>query len=53
LTPRILYCLIQFGQLLFVLYKLNSMGLLPTYPSDWLAATSVPVALEHSAAPIM
>ncbi|GBF88021.1 1-acyl-sn-glycerol-3-phosphate acyltransferase [Raphidocelis subcapitata] len=43
-TPRLIYCAIQFGQLLFVLNKLNSMGLLPTHASDWMASLPVPPA---------
>lgn len=42
LLPRLIYCAIHFGQLLFVLNKLNSMGLLPTHASDWLASLPVP-----------
>lgn len=48
LMPRLLYCTIYFGQLLFGLYKLNSMGLLPVYPSDYISSMPVPLALEHS-----
>jgi hypothetical protein len=33
---------VQVGQLLFVLNKLNSMGLLPTHASDWMSTLPVP-----------
>jgi hypothetical protein len=42
LLPRIIYCTVHFGQLLFVLNKLNAMGLLPTHASDWMASLPVP-----------
>lgn len=42
ITPRLIFCLVQVGQLLFVLNKLNSMGLLPTHASDWLSELPVP-----------
>ena len=48
MTPRLLYCLIYCGQLLFVMHKLNNMGLLPTHPSDWLSSMPVPRFLETS-----
>ncbi|GFH12147.1 uncharacterized protein HaLaN_07782 [Haematococcus lacustris] len=41
LLPRLLYCLIQAGQIVFGLYKLNGMGLLPVYASDWISAIKV------------
>lgn len=47
-TPRLLYCLINVGQFIFALHKLNAMGLLPTHASDWLSAIAVPQSLEHS-----
>ena len=50
LTPRLLYCLIQSGQLIFALYKLNAMGLLPVYQSDWISTMAVPAPLEHALA---
>lgn len=46
--PRMAFVGIQAGGLLFAIYKLNGMGLLPTHPSDWYDAT-VPPALEFSA----
>lgn len=48
LTPRLLYCVIHFGQFIFGLYKLNAMGLLPVHPSDWISTMQVPPSLEYS-----
>lgn len=48
LKPRLMYCLIHFGQLLFALNKLAVMGLLPTHASDWLANMPVPQTVERS-----
>eukprot|EP00879_Flechtneria_rotunda_P003947 GHRR01004187.1.p1 GENE.GHRR01004187.1~~GHRR01004187.1.p1 ORF type:complete len:173 (+),score=50.91 GHRR01004187.1:209-727(+) len=47
-SPRLLYCVINIGQFIFALYKLNAMGLLPTHASDWLSAVAAPQAVEHS-----
>uniref|UniRef100_A0A061QUA2 ER membrane protein complex subunit 4 n=1 Tax=Tetraselmis sp. GSL018 TaxID=582737 RepID=A0A061QUA2_9CHLO len=46
--PRLLFVGIQGAGLLFAIYKLNGMGLLPTHASDWFDA-AVPEALEFSA----
>lgn len=48
LFPRILYCLIQAGGLAFGLWKLNTMGLLPTHASDYVSSLKVPVSQEFS-----
>mmetsp|Transcript_953 Transcript_953/g.1485 ORF Transcript_953/g.1485 Transcript_953/m.1485 type:complete len:172 (-) Transcript_953:466-981(-) len=48
LLPRLLFCIVQCGQLVFGLYKLNGMGLLPVYASDWVSSLKVPDVLEHS-----
>jgi hypothetical protein len=48
LTPRLLFCVIQLGQFLFGLWKLDGMGLLPAYASDWISSMKVPVVLEKS-----
>ena len=48
LVPRLLYCLIQAGGLAFGLWKLNTMGLLPTHPSDYVSSLLVPAAQEFS-----
>ncbi len=52
LTPRALYCLIHLGQFVFGLYKLASMRLLPSAPSDFISTMPVPAALEHAYAPL-
>ena len=36
LLPRLLFCAVHCCTLLFALYKLDKMGLLPTHASDWL-----------------
>ena len=46
LMPQLLYCLIQCGGLCVALYKLNSMGLLPTHTSDWISQMPVPIEKE-------
>eukprot|EP00873_Tetraselmis_striata_P044240 jgi/Tetstr1/464504/TSEL_009262.t1 len=46
-SPRLLFVAIQLGGLVFTMYKLNGMGLLPTHASDWYDAT-VPPVLEFS-----
>lgn len=48
LTPRLVFCAIQLGQFVFGLYKLEGMGLLPVYPSDWISTMAVPPSREHS-----
>jgi ER membrane protein complex subunit 4 len=50
--PRLIYAAIQIGQLCFAAYKLDAMGLLPTYPSDWMSQMLAPQALETSAGPL-
>eukprot|EP01025_Chloroclados_australasicus_P042276 TRINITY_DN4499_c0_g1_i1.p2 TRINITY_DN4499_c0_g1~~TRINITY_DN4499_c0_g1_i1.p2 ORF type:complete len:175 (-),score=13.76 TRINITY_DN4499_c0_g1_i1:319-843(-) len=40
LGPRLLYCLIYGGQVIFGMYKLNGMGLLPTAPADLLSSVA-------------
>lgn len=36
-TPRVLFCGIHLLGLIFALYRVNMMGLLPTHVSDWLS----------------
>lgn len=48
LFPRLLYCLIQAGGLAFGLWKLNTMGLLPTHASDYVSSLRVPTSQEFS-----
>jgi hypothetical protein len=48
-SPRLLFCVIHFGQFLFALHRLNGMGLLPTHASDWLSSVAAPVSIEHAA----
>ena len=46
--PRALYCAIQLAGLAMALYKLNSMGLLPTHASDWVSGMKPPTPVEHA-----
>ncbi len=48
-TPRLLYCAIHMAGLLFALYRLNGMGMLPTHVSDFASALLPPRAAEFSA----
>eukprot|EP00891_Asterochloris_glomerata_P001088 jgi/Astpho2/1088/e_gw1.00019.17.1_t len=48
LQPRILFIAIQLVALSFGFYKLASMGLLPTHPSDFVSAMSMPSIREWS-----
>uniref|UniRef100_A0A7R9Z5B9 ER membrane protein complex subunit 4 n=1 Tax=Chlamydomonas euryale TaxID=1486919 RepID=A0A7R9Z5B9_9CHLO len=50
LSPRLVFCAIQLLQLGFGLYKLDGMGLLPLFPSDWISTMSVPPTTELSCA---
>ena len=49
-TPlhKLLYILGNFVNLAIALYKCHSMGILPTYASDWLAFETPQIQLEHS-----
>lgn len=51
MVPRALYCLVYLGQLAFAAYKLDCLGLLPTYPSDWSSQLKPPVYLERAYGP--
>jgi hypothetical protein len=33
--PRLVYCLVHLAGLLFAVYRVHAMGLLPTNVSDW------------------
>ena len=46
--PRALFCAIQLAGLAMALYKLNSMGLLPTHASDWVSGMKPPMPVEHA-----
>lgn len=41
-APRALFCLIQLGGVAFGLWKINGMGLLPTYASDYAQGLAAP-----------
>jgi ER membrane protein complex subunit 4 len=52
MIPRLIFCAVQLGQLAFAAYKLDGMGLLPTYPSDWMSQMTAPNAIETSIGPL-
>ena len=47
--PQVAYCAIFFGGFLFAIWKLGTMGLLPTYVSDWVSSLPPPAVKEWSA----
>ena len=47
--PRLTYCAIHGLGVAFAVYKINSMGLLPTHLSDWVSSMRPPAVLEHAA----
>lgn len=47
-TPRVLFIALHSVVLLYALYKLDKMGLLPTHVSDWLPHIPPPQQLESS-----
>ena len=47
--PRLIYCAVHSLGLLFALYRIQGMGLLPTSASDWISSLRPPHALEHAA----
>ena len=46
--PRLLYILVQLLGLGIGLWKLSSMGLLPTHASDYVSMLSIPQTLERA-----
>lgn len=50
---QLLFCLIQGLGVMFALYRLNGMGLLPTHASDFASFFSAPQHLEHSSGTVM
>lgn len=47
-TPRLLFCLIHMAGVIFGIYKLNAIGLLPTHPSDWVSTLRSPLGTEYA-----
>ena len=45
---KLVYLLGNAGCILLAIYKCNSMGLLPTHPSDWLEFLDHPERLEFA-----
>ena len=52
LQPRLIFVAIQLAQLAFAAWRLNDMGLLPTYPSDWMSQMPAPHVLERAVPPL-
>jgi len=48
LLPRATFVAIQAAQFGFAMYKLNSMGLLPTHASDWVSTLQAPAVVQHA-----
>jgi hypothetical protein len=48
IVQKLIYILGNFVNLAIALYKCHSMGLLPTYASDWLAFANPPMRMEYS-----
>ena len=46
--PRLMFCALQCVCLAMALYKLNTMGLLPTHASDWVSGLKPPVPAERA-----
>ncbi|KAL4427640.1 hypothetical protein ABPG75_001729 [Micractinium tetrahymenae] len=51
--PRLTYCAIHGLGVAFAVYKINSMGLLPTHLSDWVSSMRPPAVLEHAAGSLL
>lgn len=51
MVPRLIYVAVQLGQLCFAAYKLDGMGLLPTYASDWMSQMTAPHVTEMAVGP--
>lgn len=47
--PKLTFVALQLLTILFGMYKLNAMGLLPTSHSDWLAFMDPKTPLEYAA----
>lgn len=47
-VPRITFCLVHSLGILFAVWKINGMGLLPTHLSDWVSSMRPPTVLEHA-----
>lgn len=50
LLPKLVYCLINFGGMMLGLWKLNTLGLLPTHVSDWESGLPPPLSAEMATA---
>ena len=48
MLPKLAYCAINLGGLLLGLWKLNSLGLMPTHASDWVSGLPPPLSSESA-----
>ena len=51
--PRLIFCAIHGAALAFAVYRVHLMGLLPTHPSDWIAAIQAPETKERAVAGLL
>lgn len=52
-VPRLMYCAIHAAGLLFAVYRINMMGLLPTNLSDWAPAFEAVVPTDLAVGGLM
>ncbi|KAG6491559.1 hypothetical protein ZIOFF_046491 [Zingiber officinale] len=48
LAPKLLFIALNLAALALGVWKLNSLGLLPTHPSDWVSSLPPPPEVEYS-----
>eukprot|EP00252_Welwitschia_mirabilis_P009944 TRINITY_DN22907_c0_g1_i1.p1 TRINITY_DN22907_c0_g1~~TRINITY_DN22907_c0_g1_i1.p1 ORF type:complete len:177 (+),score=27.06 TRINITY_DN22907_c0_g1_i1:190-720(+) len=48
MLPKIVYISLNIAGLLLGIWKLNSLGLLPTHPSDWVSSLAPAPEIDHS-----
>ncbi|KFK27766.1 hypothetical protein AALP_AA8G426200 [Arabis alpina] len=51
--PKLVFIALNLGRLAMGIYKLNSLGLLPTHASDWVSSLSPPQEVEYSSGGIV
>lgn len=48
LLPKVVYIALNLAGMLLGIWKLNTLGLLPTHASDWVSSLSPPPEIEYS-----
>ncbi|KFK25360.1 unnamed protein product [Arabis nemorensis] len=48
LMPKLVFLALNLGGLALGIWKLNTLGLLPTHASDWVSSLAPPQEVEHS-----